>query len=172
MADSFVTHARLKAGLSPPTSRRWVTRVSLGQRPRYVADRLKDPPRGASTTPGSGKQDSKQVRDRHETVAQSAVCNIPEGDAPQGARYEALTGLFGVPKLAVFVLDKRCRTNPTAHGFPRGYCMRTKSVRVFKTGDMVRAEVPKDKQAGIHVGRVAVRASGSFRVGNADGINA
>jgi hypothetical protein len=35
----------------------------------------------------------------------------------------------------------------------------------FQTGDMVRAEVPKGKHAGIHVGRVAVRASGSFRVG-------
>jgi hypothetical protein len=50
--------------------------------------------------------------------------------------------------------------------------MRSKSVRGFKTGDMVRAEVPNGKQAGIHVGRVAVRGSGSFRVGNADGINA
>jgi hypothetical protein len=56
--------------------------------------------------------------------------------------------------------------------FPRGYCMRPKSVRGFKTGDMVRAEVPNGKQAGIHVGRVAVRASGSFTVGTADGINA
>jgi hypothetical protein len=59
-----------------------------------------------------------------------------------------------------------------AYGFPRGYCMRTKSVCGFKTGDMVRAEVPKGKQAGIHVGRVAVRASGSVRVGDAEGINA
>jgi hypothetical protein len=47
--------------------------------------------------------------------------------------------------------------------------MRTKFVRGFKTGDMVRTEVPKGEQAGIHVGRVAVRASGPFRVGNADG---
>jgi 5-methylcytosine-specific restriction endonuclease McrA len=67
-----------------------------------------------------------------------------------------------------------CRTKLTAHGFPRGYCMRTTSVRGFnnKTGDMVRAEVPNGKHAAIHVGRVAVPASGSFRVGNADGINA
>jgi hypothetical protein len=57
-------------------------------------------------------------------------------------------------------------------GFPRGYCMRTESVRGPKTGDMVRAEVPKGKKAGIHVGRVAVCASGSFQVGNADAINA
>jgi hypothetical protein len=65
-----------------------------------------------------------------------------------------------------------CRTRLTAHGFPRGYCMRTKSVRGFQAGDMVRAEVPNGKQTGIHVGRVAVRAGGSLRVGDADGNNA
>jgi hypothetical protein len=42
----------------------------------------------------------------------------------------------------------------------------------LRTGDMVRAEVPPGEKAAIHVGRVAVRASGSFRVGDADGINA
>jgi hypothetical protein len=36
----------------------------------------------------------------------------------------------------------------------------------------VRAEVPKGKNAGIHIGRVAVRATGSFRAGNIEGINA
>jgi 5-methylcytosine-specific restriction endonuclease McrA len=60
------------------------------------------------------------------------------------------------------------RTKLTAHGLPRGYCMRTKSVRGLQTGDMVRDEVPTGKKAGTHVGRVAVRGSGSFRVGNAD----
>jgi hypothetical protein len=50
--------------------------------------------------------------------------------------------------------------------------MRTKSVRGFKTGDMVRAEVQNGKKAAIHVGKVAVCASGSFRVGNTDRINA
>jgi 5-methylcytosine-specific restriction endonuclease McrA len=68
---------------------------------------------------------------------------------------------------------EHCRTNWTAEGFPRGYKMRQKQVRGFKTGDVVRAEVaPPLKTAGIHVGRVAVRASGSFRVGKVDGINA
>ncbi len=66
-----------------------------------------------------------------------------------------------------------CRTNWTEKGFPRGYKMRHKQVRGFKTGDVVRAAVPAPlKTAGIHRGRVAVRASGSFRVGNVDGINA
>jgi hypothetical protein len=38
--------------------------------------------------------------------------------------------------------------------------MRTKAVRGFQTGDMVRAELPHGKKAGVHLGRVAVRASG------------
>jgi hypothetical protein len=37
---------------------------------------------------------------------------------------------------------------------------------------MVRAEMPTGKEAGTQVGRVAVRPSGSLRVGNADPINA
>ncbi len=52
-----------------------------------------------------------------------------------------------------------------------GYCMRTESVLGTKIGDMVRVEVPKGKKAAIHVGRVAVCASSSFQVGNADAIN-
>ena len=68
---------------------------------------------------------------------------------------------------------EHCRTNWTAEGFPRGYRMRWKQMRGFKTGDLVVAVVPAPlKTAGIHRGRVAVRASGSFRVGNVDGINA
>ena len=70
-----------------------------------------------------------------------------------------------------------CRTNWTKHGFPRGYKMRQKQVRGFKTGDRVRAVVPaKLKTAGIHVGRVQVRKSGSFslktRDADMDGISA
>jgi hypothetical protein len=50
--------------------------------------------------------------------------------------------------------------------------MRTKSVRSLQTGDMVRAEVPIGQKAGNHVGRVAVRPSGAWRVGNAGPIDA
>jgi 5-methylcytosine-specific restriction endonuclease McrA len=65
------------------------------------------------------------------------------------------------------------RTNVDASGFPRGYLMRAKRVRGFSTGDLVRARVPERlKTGGVHVGRVAVRASGSFRVGKLDGISA
>jgi len=64
------------------------------------------------------------------------------------------------------------RTNVDASGFPRGYLTRQKRVRGFQTGDLVRAEVPAHlKTAGVQVGRVAVRATGSFRIGKTDGIN-
>ena len=56
------------------------------------------------------------------------------------------------------------RTRLTRHGFARGYLMRQKQVHGFQTGDHVRAEVPGGKKAGIHTGRVAVRATGSFNI--------
>ena len=56
------------------------------------------------------------------------------------------------------------RTRLNQYGFPRGYLMRTKRVKGFATGDLVRAEVPKGKKTGTHRGRVAVRASGSFNL--------
>lgn len=77
------------------------------------------------------------------------------------------------PVLGIRALGRgqRCRTNVDALGFPRGYRMRFKTVHGFRTGDLVRAVVPHGKRAGVHVGPVAVRASGSFRVGSADGIS-
>jgi hypothetical protein len=65
-----------------------------------------------------------------------------------------------------------CGTKLDKYGFPRGYCMRTKAVRVFQTGDVALAKVPRGARVGIHIGRVAVRASGSCKLGNADGFNA
>jgi 5-methylcytosine-specific restriction endonuclease McrA len=65
------------------------------------------------------------------------------------------------------------RTNVDASGFPRGYLMREKRMQGFSTGDLVRARVPERlKTGGVHVGRVAVRGSGAFRVGKIDGISA
>lgn len=64
-----------------------------------------------------------------------------------------------------------CRTKVTKYGFPRGYCIRQKSIHGFKTGDMVRADVPKGKNAGTHAGRVAIRANGDFAIGKAQHVN-
>lgn len=75
------------------------------------------------------------------------------------------------------VLTIRCtgrgsyqRTRLAASGFVRGYLTRTKRVHGFQTGDRVRAEVPSGKKAGVHLGRVAVRASGSFNIQSVHGV--
>jgi len=61
-------------------------------------------------------------------------------------------------------------TRLTTYGFPRGYLPRKKQVQGFQTGDLVRAVVPSGKKVGIYLGRVAVRASGSFNTQGAYGV--
>jgi len=61
------------------------------------------------------------------------------------------------------------RTRLTAHGFPRGYLMRRKSVQGFQTGDMVEAIVLKGKKEGTWRGRIAIRASGYFDIQTLEG---
>ena len=56
------------------------------------------------------------------------------------------------------------RASLTAHGFPRGYLSPKKSHFGFRTGDVVAAAVTKGVHRGVHHGRVAVRASGSFNI--------
>ncbi|WP_333473140.1 RNA-guided endonuclease IscB [Paenalcaligenes faecalis] len=62
------------------------------------------------------------------------------------------------------------RTRLTHFGFPRGYLTRQKRIHGFQTGDMVKAIVTKGKKVGTYVGRVAVRASGSFNIQSAVGL--
>ncbi|WP_239513605.1 hypothetical protein [Streptosporangium sp. 'caverna'] len=56
------------------------------------------------------------------------------------------------------------RTRADKYGFPRLALPRTKTIRGFQTGDLVRAVVPTGKKAGTHTGRVAVRSTGSFNI--------
>lgn len=49
-------------------------------------------------------------------------------------------------------------------GFPRTRPKRAKKVKGYQTGDIVRAIVTTGKRVGTYVGRVAVRATGSFDV--------
>lgn len=63
-----------------------------------------------------------------------------------------------------------CRTNLDAFGFPRGYLMREKSVKGFRTGDMVVATVTTGKKIGVHKGRVAIRKTGSFNIKTNEGL--
>ena len=64
---------------------------------------------------------------------------------------------------------QHCRTNVDASGFPMGYLARQKQHFGFQTGDIVRAIVPKGKNAGTHVGRVLCRKTGSFDIKTRDG---
>ncbi|KKW13360.1 MAG: HNH endonuclease [Candidatus Gottesmanbacteria bacterium GW2011_GWB1_49_7] len=57
------------------------------------------------------------------------------------------------------------------YGFPRTGAKQAHRVHGFATGDLVQAVVPTGKKQGVHVGRVAIRTQGTFRVGVVDGIN-
>jgi hypothetical protein len=50
------------------------------------------------------------------------------------------------------------------YGFPRTSAKGSRVVKGFRTGDIVRAFVPKGKKRGVHIGKVAVRSSGSFNI--------
>jgi 5-methylcytosine-specific restriction endonuclease McrA len=59
-----------------------------------------------------------------------------------------------------------CRTDK--YGFPIRHVPRQKVWFGFRTGDLVRAVVPRGKYAGVHVGRVTIRARASFRLNGID----
>lgn len=98
----------------------------------------------------------------------------PKGHALDAASVGALDVLCGwqIPLLLIKAVGRGAyqRTRLDRYGFPRGYLMRSKTMRGFRTGDLVRADVPTGPNAGVHVGRVAVRANGYFNVQTATGI--
>lgn len=55
-----------------------------------------------------------------------------------------------------------CRMNK--YGFPRTGPKEAKFVKGFQTGDIVKAIVTNGKKVGTYVGRIAVRATGSFNI--------
>ncbi len=55
-----------------------------------------------------------------------------------------------------------CRTDK--YGFPSRYVPRTKFVKGFQTGDIVKAIVTTGKKVGEYIGRVATRSTGSFNI--------
>ena len=66
--------------------------------------------------------------------------------------------------LAVKAMGRGCRQmcRVNKFGFPRSGPKGSRTVRGFRTGDLVVAKVPSGKYVGTHRGRVAVRASGDF----------
>lgn len=76
----------------------------------------------------------------------------------------------GVRVLAITAMGhgnrQMCGTDK--YGFPQRHRARRSVYFGFRTGDIVRAVVPSGKYRGTHVGRVAVRARGNFRIGKVD----
>ena len=92
-------------------------------------------------------------------------------DAACVGQVDALRG-WQCPTLAIKATGRGSyqRTRLDRFSFPRGYLTRDKRVKGFQTGDRVVARVPTGKKAGVHVGRVAIRASGSFNIQTVRGV--
>ena len=119
---------------------------------------------GVPVTTGSGGR----------TKFNRAQLQIPKTHALDAAcvgNIEAIQG-WKKPTLAIKATGRGSyqRTRLNAYGFPRGYLTRQKRIKGFQTGDMVKAEVTKGKKTGSYLGRVAVRASGSFNPQIAQGV--
>src|SRR5262249_5401899 len=55
------------------------------------------------------------------------------------------------------------------YGFPRTPPKAARTVKRFRTGELVKAVVPSGKKQGVYTGKVAVRSSGSFNIVSAQG---
>jgi hypothetical protein len=77
-----------------------------------------------------------------------------------------------IPVLAIKAAGRGAyqRTLLTKHGFPRGYLTRQKQHYGVQTGDFVVADIKTGKRAGVHKGRVAIRASGYFNIQTVQGV--
>lgn len=99
---------------------------------------------------------------------------IPKTHALDAACVGTFASLHGwqSPTLAIKAMGRGSyqRTRLDRHGFPRGYLMRQKQIYGFQTGDMVKAMVPSGKNSGVHMGRVAIRKTGSFNIQTEKGV--
>jgi 5-methylcytosine-specific restriction endonuclease McrA len=83
-----------------------------------------------------------------------------------GKRTPAVLGVKGIVPLLIKATGHGCRRmcSIDAYGFPRTGPKQAKRVKGFETGDIVRAVVPNGVNKGTYVGKVAVRATGSFNI--------
>ena len=109
-----------------------------------------------------------QVSSGGKTRFNRARLTIPKTHALDAACTGDMPELLGwrMPVLAIKAAGRGSyqRTRLDTYGFPRGYLTRQKRAKGFQTGDIVRASVTKGKKAGVYIGRVAIRASGSFNI--------
>ena len=99
---------------------------------------------------------------------------VPKTHALDAACVGLLDALHGwaVPTLAIRCTGRGSyqRTRLNGNGFPRGHLTRRKRMHGFQTGDRVVATVPTGTKLGTYVGRVAVRATGSFNIQTPAGV--
>lgn len=121
-----------------------------------LADALRDTGLVVESASGGRTKFNRQRFGIPKTHALDAVC---VGDVDGVAGWQK-------PTLAIKCTGRGSyqRTRLDRNGFPRGYLLRQKRVEGFGTGDYVKAVVPKGKHQGVHVGRVAIRKTGSFNL--------
>ena len=84
-----------------------------------------------------------------------------------GASTPEHLGVEGIRPLLVKACGhgKRNRCGTDAYGFPIRHAPKKKFEKGFRTGDIVRADIPKGKHQGKHTGRVAIRFGQNFQLG-------
>jgi 5-methylcytosine-specific restriction endonuclease McrA len=101
-------------------------------------------------------------------------CGVPKSHTLDALCVGDITAVAGYPSRVLVARatgrGTYARTVTDKFGFPRLHLTRTKRHHGFTTGDHVRAVVPTGAKAGTHIGRVAVRARGSFNVTTSTGI--
>lgn len=123
--------------------------------------------------------DLKEIIDNIETSTgaktkynRSKIANLPKTHY-----YDALCAGDNISDNFIFPKDLKvmhikavgrgshCRTNTDKHGFPVSYFPNKKVFYGFKTGDIVKAKVPKKyKTGGVWLGKVSIRSTGSFKI--------
>ena len=81
-------------------------------------------------------------------------------------------GIKGVQPLLIKAYGRGCRKvqNHDKYGFPVGEAKQAKVFYGFQTGDIVKAVRPSHlKNAGVHIGRIAARETGNFKLYRKDG---
>jgi 5-methylcytosine-specific restriction endonuclease McrA len=83
-----------------------------------------------------------------------------------GASTPEALEIRGVVPLAITAMGHGSRQMCTTdrYGFPKTHKARAKSFLGFQTGDLVRADIPTGKYAGVHVGRVVIRFQPQFKL--------
>ncbi|PWL19946.1 MAG: HNH endonuclease [Altererythrobacter sp. XM-24bin4] len=154
--EAFLAHAPKRLARILAQARRPLQDAAAVNATRFAVCSAISDQTGLPITRFSGGQ-TKWNRTRAglaKTHANDAVCVGPT---------DQVVGAAG-PTLLVTCTGRgtRQRIMPNAHGFARGHRPRTKSVQGFRTGDLVRAEIPSGVNAGVWTGRIAVRSTGWF----------